>query len=66
MTSPPPRSRAELDARLDFLRQFFTQLDEYRGLDPEDLEALIMVRAERGQPRHYERLQLSEAGQRRH
>jgi hypothetical protein len=59
----PHRSRAELEARLDFLQQFFTQLDEFRGLDAEDCEALIMVQARRAQPKHYEeRLKLSEAG----
>jgi len=58
----PHRSRAQVEARLDFLQQFFTQLAEYRGLDPEDLEALIMVRMRRDEPKHYERLKSSEAG----
>lgn len=58
----PRRSRRELEARLDDLERFFTQLDECRGLDPEDLEALIMVRSRRAEPKHYERLKSSETG----
>jgi hypothetical protein len=58
----PHRSRAELEARLDFLQEFFTQLAEYRGLDGEDCEALLWVKARRAEPRHYERLESSEAG----
>jgi hypothetical protein len=34
----------------------------YRGLDPEECEALHWVRAARAEPRHYELLESSEAG----
>jgi hypothetical protein len=60
--SAPHRSRAELEAQLDSLQEFFSQLDMYRGLDPEECEALHWVMVRRAQPRHYERLESSEAG----
>ncbi len=56
------RSRRQLESQLEDLAWFFAQLDEYSGLDAEDLEALIMVRLRRAEPKHYERLKLSEAG----
>jgi hypothetical protein len=58
----PHLSRAALEARLDALQEIFTGFAEYRGLDGEDIEALFWVGARRAQPRHYERLESSEAG----
>jgi hypothetical protein len=52
----PRWSRGDLDAGLDDLKAFFTQLEEYRDLDAATLEAHIRVQLGHGEPKHYEQL----------
>jgi hypothetical protein len=52
----PRWSRGDLDAGLDDLKAFFTQLEEYRDLDAATLEAQIRVQLGHGEPQHYEQL----------
>jgi hypothetical protein len=52
----PHWSHGDLEAGLDDLERFFTQLEEYRDLDAATLEAQIRVQLGRGEPKHYEQL----------